>query len=443
VSATRRQWTLPLRRWLALALLLVVVVPVAVTIVVAYSLVHLPQISRFEASNQIRNDVAEWHDPAWQERTRAKYAPHGVDFVLIEDGQEIYRSSPDPQGGGHAGRVVQQYTVDGDPSRQFLIYADLNPSGDRRFFLIPLIGLSLVLTTIGGIAWFIGRTVVRPLAATSAAARQVAAGDLAVDLPASRVREVNEVNTAFEGMSTALGDSLHRQSDLEQQRRMFIGAVVHDLRTPLFTLRGSLEGIRTGVAGTPEKREEYLAVAEEKADALERLIGDLFDYTRLEYLEQAPNRERLDLAELLGRLAEQMQPQAAAKGIALTNDISHEVCHIDGDPHLLTRAIENLLDNALRFTSAGGAVNVTCRRDATSVTFAVADNGPGIPPEQLPHLFEPLYRGEGSRNRRTGGAGLGLSIAQRIIDAHGGTLTAANRPDGGALFTATLPRSEV
>ena len=104
--------------------------------------------------------------------------------------------------------------------------------------------------------------------------------------------------------------------------------------------------------------------------------------------------------------------------------------------------MENLLDNALRHTPSGGSVRVAWREEGERAVFSVSDTGPGIPPEDLPHLFEPLFRGEASRNRRTGGAGLGLTIARRILRAHGGELSAANRRSGGAVFTGALPRGD-
>ena len=165
-------------------------------------------------------------------------------------------------------------------------------------------------------------------------------------------------------MSAALRATLARQAELEQERRLFIGAIVHDLRTPLFALRGYLDGLQEGLADTPDKRERYVAVARDKADALERLIADLFDYTRLEYLDQTPAPEPFDLAALLRRLVDGLQPQAEAKGVRLIFDAPAEPCVIDGDSHLLTRAIENLLDNALRHTPSGGETRVTCVCDA-------------------------------------------------------------------------------
>jgi signal transduction histidine kinase len=438
-----RHRTLPIRRWLAVAVVVSFIIPVIVTGTVAFAYVRLPQIERFHAGDELKADVNQWRDADWQARTSADLRKSGIEFVLLEDGQEIYRSTPDPLD-AHTdwqdARIVQRYDINSaGTQRTAYVYANLYPNGQNRYWMLPIVGISILLATLAGIAWFLKRTITKPLAATSAAAQQVAAGDLDIALPSSRVREVAELNAAFESMSAELRASLEHRAELEQERRMFISAVVHDLRTPLFSLRGSLEGLQAGIADTPEKRERYIAVAQEKADALERLISDLFDFTRLEYLDQTPNREPLDLGALMRRLVDGLQPQSEAKEIQVVLDTGDAPCSVDADPHLLTRAVENLLDNALRYTPNGGQIRVACDTDSEVVHFTVADTGPGIPAHDLPHLFTPLYRGETSRNRRTGGAGLGLTIARRILQAHQGDLTAANGPDGGAVFTATLP----
>src|SRR5262249_17545255 len=191
------------------------------------------------------------------------------------------------------------------------------------------------------------------------------------------------------------------------ERRLFISAIAHDLRTPLFMLRGYLKGLESGVATTPEKVAHYVRACAERADALERLIADLFAYTRLEYLEQAPQREWLELGVLLRQAVEDVHPLATAKGIALTLDGPCDSCPLAGDGHLLTRAVENLLDNAVRHTPAGGHICVRWRQEGAHLVVMVEDSGPGIAPHDLPHLFTPLYRGETSRNRATGGARAG------------------------------------
>ena len=118
---------------------------------------------------------------------------------------------------------------------------------------------------------------------------------------------------------------------------------------------------------------------------------------------------------------------------------SAPACPCVGDPSLLRRAITNVLENAVRYTPEGGAIGMAWEAEGDHWRFTVADSGPGIAPEDLPHLFAPFYRGESSRNRATGGVGLGLAIAQRIMRAHGGALSAANGPQGGAIFTGAAP----
>lgn len=267
---------------------------------------------------------------------------------------------------------------------------------------------------------------------------QVTRNELDFHFPASRVQEVTEAFQSFTLMGEALRTSLLRQAEVEQERRFFISAIAHDLRTPLFSLRGYLQGLSLGLANTPEKVAHYIEVCQTKASALERLIADLFSYTQLEYLEQIPHWEPLEIGELINHVVESLQPQAQSKAITFIVDRSPVPCMLEADVHLLTRVFENLLDNALRYTPVGSSIRIHWYSKQKQLFFTVADMGPGIAPADLPYLFTPLYRGDPSRSRNTGGAGLGLSIAQRILRAHGGDLRAANAMSGGAVFTGSL-----
>ena len=134
-----------------------------------------------------------------------------------------------------------------------------------------------------------------------------------------------------------------------------------------------------------------------------------------------------------------VQPRAAEQGSTILLDIRPELCEISADAHLLTRAIDNLIDNAIRYSGPNSTIWIEVLTAPGSLVFSIADDGPGIPAEDLPDIFTPLFRGESSRNRKTGGAGLGLTIARTIFTAHGGTLTARNRTPHGALFIGSLP----
>lgn len=448
MTAERPPRTLPIRRWLALALVIIFLVPLIATVAFTVSWVgENPHADRSGAARTLRDGAANWNDPGWRSAMADELGEDGVDFVLTEGGTEIFRTVDDPfstTGGENEPRAVERVVIAGsEPQQVAYVYAglDFGPPEEVPIELLPFVGLGALALTLAGIAWFLGRTVLKPLAATSAGARSVAAGNLDIELPTSRVREIAELNSAFETMSAELNASLRQQAELEEERRLLVSAVAHDLRTPLFALRGYLEGISQGVADTPEKQRQYVAVAQEKADELERLIADLFDYTRLEYLDQNPDHEPLDLGDLLGKLVTGMQLQADDRRIELMLDQQNGPITVSGDSHLLTRAVQNLLDNALRHTPSGGLVRVEIHQADGRAVFAVHDTGPGIPEHDLPHIFAPLYRGESSRNRRTGGAGLGLTIARRILLAHGGDLSAGNHPDGGAVFIGTLPVS--
>lgn len=304
---------------------------------------------------------------------------------------------------------------------------------------VPIV---VFLLTMACIAWLTGRMVLRPLAAMDEAAHSIAGGNLEIAVPAPPLREVAEVAEAFRAMSDALRDSIERQAELEQERRLFVSAIAHDLRTPLFSLRGYLEGLERDIANTPEKRATYLRICQDQANTLERMVGDLFTYAQLEYLAQEPVREPLELGEVVRAVIEATRLRAEAKQITLMLAPSRRRCPVAADRHLLERAVRNVLDNALRYTPAGGTVRVCWWDEGSTCVFAVCDTGPGFAPDDLPHLFSPLYRGDTSRNSQTGGAGLGLAIARRIMLAHGGDLIAANAHDGGAEVTGRLTLAE-
>ncbi len=283
------------------------------------------------------------------------------------------------------------------------------------------------------------RFLLKPLEKMSLAARQIAAGDWDVQLPLSRIKEIAEVRDGFKAMVKGLQESNRKQAELEEERRFVIAAVAHDLRTPLFALRGYLDGMEQGIARTPDKLAQYLAVCKEKSAQLDRLVEDLFTFTKMEYLEAGLDQNTVDLKLILQKAIDSLRPIAGRKHISVIANYAADDLTIVGDSHLLERAMNNLLDNAARHTPSHGKIFVQCRKVGHKVAFTVQDTGPGFSPEELQRVFEPLYRGEISRNRSTGGSGLGMTISQRIIKRHGGELAAGNHSEGGALLTGWIP----
>jgi signal transduction histidine kinase len=454
MSTLLRRRSLSVRGWLVLAAVSVflVVVPTGLVIIYVFGFGEAePQDRAAHAATVLREGAGRWHDPAWHEAVAADLGDDEVRFVLFEDGDELYDSTNDvptegaaPPVGGRpwdADRddgVVRFVEIEGtEPRLTAEIYTPLD---DDDLLTTALFAAFLIGTGGAAVALAFGRPFVRPLRAAQDAVRRVTDGDLTAAFPRSRVTEIDDVGTAFGTMTTELRRSLEQQAALEHERRMFIAAIAHDLRTPLFSLRGYLDGLDTGLADTPQRRARYLAVAREKADTLERLVGDLFDYTRLEHREQSLDRQRLDLADLLGELVDGLRPRAEAADVALAFRSPDRDCTVAADRHLLARAVDNILDNAVRHTPEGGRIDVTCGTSDDNAWFTITDTGPGIAADDLPHLFQPLYRGDRSRGGAgSGGSGLGLAIAHRVVTAHDGTMVAGNTPTGGASFTATLP----
>ncbi len=473
MTLRRRGRPLSLRVWLILAVVAVVVAATGAEIALSQAMVSWQRHADAARLDGVRGiigaDATRWRDPSWQRHAEVTLAALDVEAALfgggangpvfVTAGARRFLDTDLSAGARGTNMVVDSSASETTPTFQRIVIQDparhsaptrpprgialllfTGPApGSPSPWLWPLAAGAAILLVLVGAVGLLGRLVLRPLAAMSRAAQGIAGGDLEVRLPSSPAREVAEVAAALEGMSAALRESLTRQKGLEEERRLFIGAIAHDLRTPLFMLRGYLQGLENGVAATPERMAHYVAACRAKADALERLIADLFAYTRLEHLEQQPACAPLDLGVLLGESVEGIQGPAAAKGIGLALDGPAEPCMLSADGHLLARAIDNLLENALRHTPDGGRIRVSWKREDTAVRVAVEDSGSGIAAHDLPHVFTPLYRGEASRNRQTGGAGLGLAIARRILTVHSGDLTAANSPTGGAVFTATLP----
>jgi signal transduction histidine kinase len=293
-------------------------------------------------------------------------------------------------------------------------------------------GLAALTAALAVVVVLLRRWVLHPLARLAADAERIAGGELDIAPLPTRAREVAQVGDALHGMAGGLRDALRTSAAAERERRFMVTAIAHDLRTPLFTLRGSLEALERGVGD-----ERYLDRAQAKAAHLDRMVSDLFTFSRLEYARDAYGLDEVDLGALARRAAEDVEPLAAAHGCALEVRGVEGELRVRGDADALLRVLTNLLDNAIRH--GRGRIVVEAGRENGSVRVDVADDGPGFAPDDLPHVFEPLFRSDRARAAATGGTGLGLAIARRLARAHGGDVQAANAPRGGARATLTLP----
>lgn len=292
-------------------------------------------------------------------------------------------------------------------------------------------------------------TLVADLAALAGAARRLAAGDLRARAGASGVGEIAHLSVTFNQMADQLQAAFERERALDAGRREMVAAVSHDLRTPLTTIRAMVEAITDGVVAEPEEIKRYLHLMRGEVQHLSRLIDDLFELSQIESgalkLDVAPTR----LQDLLAETIDAYQAPARDGRIRLEYETEPQVPPVAADPARLVRVVRNLVDNALSYTPAGGAVRLEARAQGDAVRVTVSDTGPGLSPEDAERVFDRFYRGAGDRSRaarpadgkrgQPTGAGLGLTIARGLIQAHGGRIWVERSAGRGATFHFTLP----
>lgn len=270
-----------------------------------------------------------------------------------------------------------------------------------------------------------------PLARVVAATQSIAAGHLDVRIvERTRVREISALSSAVNGLSRGLREQ-------EELRRRLTADVAHELRTPLAALQSHLEALIDGVWQADPAR---LAGLHEEVLRINRLVQGLESLAREESGAIAVNARETDLAGLVRAVVSHHEPLFHAKGVALTAETPGGGVSAEVDPDKLSQALFNLLSNALEFTPAGGRVELSVAAAAGAAEITVRDTGIGIAAEDLPRVFERLYRADPSRSRSTGGAGIGLAITRAIVEAHAGRIRAESEPGKGSVFTISLPR---
>jgi two-component system OmpR family sensor kinase/two-component system sensor histidine kinase BaeS len=312
-------------------------------------------------------------------------------------------------------------------------FRSAHPTIVRSFLLAGL--------AIGGFTLVVGlalsRGISRPLANLTAATQAVAAGDLGVRVPIRYQGEVRELAIAFNAMT----EELARADEL---RRNMTADVAHELRTPLSVIRGKLEGVLDGVyPSTPE----HLSPILEEIKLLTRLVEDLRLLSLAEAGQLDLEKRAMDMDALLRDAQVNFGPQAADRGVTLSLDLPTDLPKVMADQRRIAQVLGNLVTNALRHTPSGGCVTLSATLAPSLVgegrggmlRVTVADTGAGIPTDDLPYIFERFWRGERSRSRVGGGAGLGLAIARQLVEMHEGTIGVESTPGAGAKFWFTLP----
>jgi signal transduction histidine kinase len=280
------------------------------------------------------------------------------------------------------------------------------------------------------VTFFLSRRILRPVESLAHAARGLSRGDFSQRVDVRSKDEFGELAKTFNSMA----EDLERT---EQLRRNLVADVAHELRTPLSNIQGHLEAIRDGLL--PPEPATFDSIYEEVL-LLARLVEDLQELTLAEAGQLTLVRQSADVAEIVRRALAAAQPPAEAKGLTLEAKLPEGQAIAEVAPERIGQVLRNLLSNAITHTSKGGLITVDLKDDGDELHIGVADTGDGIPPEDLPYVFERFYRADPSRVRATGGAGLGLTIARRLVEAHGGTIGVESEVGKGSRFTFTLPK---
>ena len=294
-------------------------------------------------------------------------------------------------------------------------------------------GMAMVL------GYFLSSTVTERIQLLKVAAERLAKGDLKSRVPVHGRDEVAALAATFNQMAEQLQTADQKQRELESLRRDLIAWVSHDLQTPLTSMRAILEALSDGVVDDPEMVNRYLNIAQRDVRSLSALIDDLFHMAQLDAGGFPLHRAEASLNDLVSDTLESFSELAYRESIMLEGRVEPGVDPVFMDTQAIGRALNNLIGNALRHTSAGGKIHVSVRRTDKGVETTVSDTGEGIRAEDIPHIFERFYRGEKSRNRVTGGAGLGLAIVRGIVRAHGGDIRVESDAGKDTRFIFHIP----
>lgn len=302
--------------------------------------------------------------------------------------------------------------------------------------------LALSLALVGGIVLF--NVLTRRLRRLTAAVDRFKQGDFqhaaplapSIDTPRD---EIDQLNAVFRQMSERIMEQIQRLQHIDASRRELVANVSHDLRTPLASLQGYLETLALKEATlTPSERRAFLDTAIKHAQRLNSLIAELFELATLDAHVSPLRFEAFSMAELLQDVAQKFCLEAERKGIRLTTNVPPDAPFVTADIGLIERVLENLIENAVKYTGAGGAIELALAAEGGSIVTRIEDSGCGIAAADLPHIFERFFRGDKHRTI-TEGAGLGLAIAKRILQLHQSDIAVESEPNAGTAFAFALP----
>ncbi|MGM0883771.1 MAG: sensor histidine kinase [Bacillota bacterium] len=336
---------------------------------------------------------------------------------------------------------------DGSPGSVYLL-SDMSQFFESIRGLFPLLILSLLAVvglTNGILTYLVSRSLIKPLYALKHAAEQIKDGDLGFEVNLNRKDEVGELGAAFEAMRVRLNESIRLQLQYEENRKELISNISHDLKTPITGIKACVEGIQDGIADTGPKRDKYIDMIAKKTEEMDRLIDELFLFSKLDLKRLPFNLEPTDLAAYMRDCVEELRLDPSMAGISVTFSLSGDgPVYVTADREKLRRVIMNIINNSLKYMNKEQKeIRIELLGGHDEATVIIQDNGSGIESAALPHIFDRFYRAEPSRNTSTGGSGLGLAIVKQIIEGQGGHVWAESRLGEGTRIYFTLRKTGV
>ena len=312
------------------------------------------------------------------------------------------------------------------------------------FRTFHLVGLPIILIATNGLlTYFVARSVLRPVEKLSKSAEHISKGDFERPIQPMGNDELGKLAQTFESMRLKLKESADLQLKYEQNRKELIANISHDLKTPITSIKGYVEGIQDGIADTPEKMDRYIQTIYKKSMDMDFLIDELFLFSKLELNSVPFYFEKVDLVPYFQDLLEEIQYDVERNGIKISFIVEEgKNFSVSADREQLKRIAINIIQNSIKHMDKNHKeISVSLLLNLDEVVIQFKDNGKGIKKEAVPHIFEQFYRADSSRGSAEGSSGLGLAIAKRIIDQHGGRIWADSKIDVGTSIFYTLPKT--
>jgi signal transduction histidine kinase len=380
--------------------------------------------------------------------------PPGLEFVVLDPGDNVRYSTVAPIASGTPAFTGDHQLLDymrGNLEAYMFLWEPIAVSGqgqslvilqlprvrpevavNRNNFLQLVTYTSIALLVFSSLmAFLILRSLNGSIQSLEGATRRIAEGDLDFDLPVRGNDRISSLTRSFDSMRRALKEEYAR-------RARFIMGVSHDLRTPLTLIQGYVEAIADGYAADPEAQKKYLSIVLDKTRNLEGMVGDLIEFVRMETGQWRMTHRDVPLRAFLTEASHHFSEDALIlkRSFSSSIDVGEEIS-VRMDVPLFTRALENLVGNAIRYTEENAAIALTARQDGTEVVLAIADTGIGIAAEDITRIYDPFYRGTNSRREQ--GFGLGLTTVKSIIEGHGWNISVASEVGKGSTFTIRMP----